>query len=92
MKPIIIYLDKSDKVVLTKKEFEEYIKEAYDQGYNCGYNDGKKWYYTPFSYTYRDSNQPYITTCGQSTNIKPLDITYSTSANITGEVHNSIGD
>ena len=93
MKPIIIYLDKSDKVVLTKKEFEEYIKQAYDQGYNCGYTEGKKWY-TPYIYNsqpYYGNTPQYITTCRTTTD-KPLDITYSTAGSITGEAHNTIGD
>ena len=50
MKPIIIYLDKQDKISLTKEEFERYIREAYDQGYNCGYADGKRNYWTPYWY------------------------------------------
>ena len=45
MKPIVIYLDKhDDEIKLTKKEFEEYINKAYDQGYACGYAEGKKYY------------------------------------------------
>ena len=93
MKPIIIYVDKSDKVTLTKKEFELYIKEAYDQGYNQGYTEGKKWY-TPYIYTnqpYYGNTPQYITTCRNTTD-KPLDITYSTSGSITGEAHNTVGD
>ena len=45
MKPIVIYLDKhNDEIKLTRKEFEEYINKAYDQGYACGYAEGKKYY------------------------------------------------
>ena len=45
MKPIVIYLDKhDDEIKLTRKEFEEYINKAYDQGYACGYAEGKKYY------------------------------------------------
>ena len=45
MKPIVIYLDKhDDEIKLTQKEFEEYINKAYDQGYACGYAEGKKYY------------------------------------------------
>lgn len=44
MKPIVIYLDKhDDEIKLTRKEFEEYIDKAYDQGYACGYEEGKKY-------------------------------------------------
>ena len=47
MKPIVIYLDKhDDEIKLTRKEFEEYINKAYDQGYACGYAEGKK--YNPY--------------------------------------------
>ena len=43
MKPIVIYLDRpDDEIKLTKKEFEEYINNAYDHGYDCGYAEGKK--------------------------------------------------
>ena len=45
MKPIVIYLDKhDDEIKLTKKEFEEYINKAYDQGYASGYAEGKQYY------------------------------------------------
>ena len=51
MKPIVIYLDKhDDEIKLTRKEFEEYINKAYDQGYACGYAEGKK-YYPWWNYT-----------------------------------------
>lgn len=42
MKPFIIYTGKdSTNVTMTKKEFEKYIKEAYDGGYDDGYKAGK---------------------------------------------------
>ena len=51
MKPLVIYLDKhDDEIKLTRKEFEEYINKAYDQGYACGYAEGKK-YYPWWNYT-----------------------------------------
>ena len=58
MKPIIIYLDKNDEIKLTKKEFEQYIKDAYNQGYDCGYTEGKKNYWNPWWY----NNNPVLTT------------------------------
>lgn len=42
MKPIIIYPNsKDDKISLTKQEFEDYLKQAYDSGYADGYNAGR---------------------------------------------------
>ena len=68
MKPIVIYLDKhDDEIKLTKKEFEEYINKAYDQGYACGYAEGKKYY--PWW------GNGGITYTGD--NIRPLDIKYT---------------
>ena len=69
MKPIVIYLDKhDDEIKLSRKEFEEYINKAYDQGYACGYAEGKKYY--PWWY-----GNSTIT----STNVhnQPLDIKYT---------------
>lgn len=68
MKPIVIYLDKhDDEIKLTRKEFEEYINKAYDQGYACGYAEGKKYYpwWSNGSITYTGSNT------------QPLDIRYT---------------
>ena len=48
MKPIVIYPKqlKEDQIVLTKKEFEKYLKDAYDSGYE----DGRKVYWAPYYY------------------------------------------
>ena len=92
MKPIVIYLDKhDDEIKLSRKEFEEYINKAYDQGYACGYAEGKK--YSPWWY-----GNSTIT----ATNVRqPLDIKYTSkeyNPNYTeitcnsGEVQNTIGD
>ena len=104
MKPIIIYMDRKDEVRLTKEEFEKYIKEAYDQGYNCGYADGKKNQWGPYWYgntiTTTNTNTPL--TIDPYTPVK----TAPTTPNITwtcsnktdtdlhtmGEVHNAKGD
>ena len=71
MKPIVIYLDKRDNEVrLTRKEFEDYLNKAYDQGYNCGLADGRKnywWWPTYYTTTATDTGHvgnwtPDITT------------------------------
>lgn len=70
MKPIVIYLDKhDDEIKLTRKEFEEYINKAYDQGYACGYAEGKK--YSPYPWW---ENGTTITTNDYA---KPLEIKYT---------------
>lgn len=43
MKPLVIYVNKSnDKIILSQKEFEKYLLEAYEQGLT----DGKMSYYS----------------------------------------------
>lgn len=70
MKPIVIYLDKhDDEIKLTRKEFEEYINKAYDQGYACGYAEGKK--YSPYPWWGNGT----ITTTNDY--VKPLEIKYT---------------
>ena len=93
MKPIVIYLDKyDDEIKLTRKEFEEYINKAYDQGYACGYAEGKK--YSPYLWW---GNDTIITTNDYA---RPLEIKYTGKeynpdyTEITcnnGEVHNVTG-
>ena len=100
MKPIIIYVDKSDVIKLTKKEFEQYIRDAYDQGYNCGYADGKKytwnpyWYNSPITYTNTTGNPPTITT-DPTTPLQPdtyPKITWTSEDVLSGELLNALGD
>lgn len=70
MKPIVIYLDKhDDEIKLTRKEFEEYINKAYDQGYACGYAEGKKYYpwWGNGGITYTSTNAPREITYGTDT-------------------------
>ena len=70
MKPIVIYLDKhDDEIKLTRKEFEEYINKAYDQGYACGYAEGKKYYpwWGNGGITYTQTNAPQEITYGTNT-------------------------
>ena len=42
MKPIVIYpTSKDNKISLTKQEFEDYLKQAYDSGHADGYSAGR---------------------------------------------------
>lgn len=53
MKPIIIYAkNDGDKVTLNKKDFEEYLRQAYDTGYADGHAAGRatNWWNTPITY------------------------------------------
>ena len=81
MKPIIIYMDRKDEVRLTKEEFEKYIRDAYDQGYNCGYAEGRKYYWSPYWYgntiTSTNTNNPITIDPYTSTKTAP------TTPNIT---------
>ena len=88
MKPIVIYLDRRDgKIELTRKEFEDYINKAYQQGYDCGYAEGKKYYWTPYlTCTNSDSNAPI--TINPTPHVSPF--TYDPQ--ITCEAHNDIGE
>lgn len=89
MKPIVIYLDRRDgKIELTRKEFEDYINKAYQQGYDCGYAEGKKNYWTPYITYSSNSNTPTPVTINPSPNVSPF--TYDTQ--ITCEAHNDIGE
>ena len=37
MKPFVVYVDvNTDKVTLSKEDFEKYLKEAYENGYEEG--------------------------------------------------------
>ena len=53
MKPIVIYpKNDGDKVTLNKKDFEEYLRQAYDAGYSDGHAAGRatNWWTTPITY------------------------------------------
>ena len=82
MKPIIIYTGQKDEVKLTKKEFEEYINEAYDQGYKNGYSEGIK--YGP----YKVYTTPYYNTFDTITTTPTSDPFKYT--HITCEAHNAV--
>ena len=67
MKPIVIYIGKSDEIKLTKEEFEKYLNEAYTAGYDAGYANA----YRPYvSYPWWERTN--ITT----PNTQPLKITW----------------
>jgi len=72
MKPIVIYIGKSDEIKLTKEEFEKYLNEAYNAGYDAGYSNSYKPY---ISYPWWTNTQPTITT----PNTQPLKITWDTN-------------
>lgn len=77
MKPFVIYAEKNSvDVKMTKAEFERYIKEAYEGGYEDGYKVGKasiNWStlntkdYTPIPIYYGTGTptppNPYQVTC-----------------------------
>ena len=89
MKPIVIYLaDK--KITLTREEFEQYIKDAYDAGRAEGYNEGVAscrkydWWNTPITVS---TTNPTITWEKTSTPYDPYKITC-----MNGEASNAVGD
>ena len=88
MKPFVVYINENtDKIALTKKEFEDFLREAYDQGYNDGYNKGissnhSNWWSSPnITYLGNKEINPAITTT-------PGDI--PNPIQITCEAHNSV--
>lgn len=76
MKPIVIYVDKQkNNITLTREEFEDFINKAYEQGYSCGYAEGKKSYWSPYiTYTSSNFNTP---TTGTPSKLNPYEITCS---------------
>lgn len=84
MRPIIIlYPSKDNKIILTKEEFEAYLRQAYDAGYSDGYAAAPHyWWNTPI--TYSTTNPTRWTNA--TPNITP-DYT-----KITCDAHNDIGD
>ena len=87
MKPFVIYAEKNSvNVTMTKAEFEKYIKEAYDGGYEDGYKVGKastKWEW-PTTITTKDYPINIPVYYGTDTPA-PLDPT-----KITCEAHNAV--
>ena len=82
MKPIVIYpKDNGDKIILTKKEFEEYLEQAYNAGHADGYAAGKtfNWWSTPIT------TQPNITWTSKTST------TPNNPYTITCEAHNDLG-
>lgn len=59
MKPVVIYpKNNGDNITITKKEFEEYLRQAYDAGHADGYSTGRSTWLTPITYP---TNNPLIT-------------------------------
>ena len=83
MKPIIIYVDGNrDEIRLNRKQFEKFIQDAYQQGYDNGYADGnKRYYWGPYVYTTTATNQsPSITyTTGTDPNTYKPSVTCDTT-------------
>ncbi len=85
MKPIVIYVDKQkNNITLTREEFEDFINKAYEQGYSCGYAEGKK------------NCWPYITCTNSSSNtpitVSPYTSPFTYDTQITCEAHSNIGE
>lgn len=59
MKPVIIIPNEEYKITLVTEDFKEYINNAYESGFQDGYEKGKNekepYYYMPT--TYRDINE-----------------------------------
>lgn len=100
MKPFVIYVDvNTDKITLSKEEFEKFLKEAYERGHEDGYNKGlacnrSNWW-----------NYPQITTneirYGTASPSEPNPITITcdnnnkksiTANDIISNLFNSVGD
>lgn len=95
MKPIIIYLDKhDDEIKLSRKEFEEYINKAYDQGYAYGYTEGKKYYpWWNGGITYTSSTQPLdIKYTGKENNPDYTQITCKSYNSTDNNTINTMGE
>lgn len=74
MKPIVIYVDKQkNNIMLTREEFEDFINKAYEQGYSCGYVEGKK---NSTWWTYGNSGVTYSNTItGTPSKFNPYEVT-----------------
>ena len=83
MKPIVIYpKDNGDKITLTKKEFEEYLEQAYTAGHTDGYSAGRAAGQWSIPITY-PTTQPSITWSTPNYVPNPY--------KITCEAHNDLG-
>ena len=75
MKPIVIYAkNDGDNIILNKKDFEEYLRQAYDTGHTDGYAAGRamNWWSTPITYP---TTNPTITWTNEPNKIDPYKIT-----------------
>ena len=106
MKPFVVYINENtNEIALTKKEFEQFLKEAYDQGYNDGYSKGisnchSNWWSNP-SITYYGNQGINRTITTPSYDPSNTQITCesdhacsasNTAVNSACEAHNTIGD
>lgn len=87
MKPIVVYINENnDKISLTKKEFENFLKEAYDQGYSEGYSKGMSYNYSGWW-----RQQPTITYTTGTPTINRDTITCNSNLNIsTNDTHRGL--
>lgn len=98
MKPFVVYIDvNTDEITLSKKEFEKFLKEAYEQGHDEGYNKGlacnrSNWWNSPqittneirYDTTSQPKPNPITITCDNDRN----SILNKTISNI----FNAVGD
>lgn len=94
MKPFVVYIDvNTNEITLTKKEFEKFLKEAYEQGHEEGYNKGLAstrsnwWRYPQIS-----TNEIRYGTASPSSEPNPITITYKTDSNSIIKSSHVVGD
>lgn len=96
MKPIIIYQDKSNnKISLTKKEFEDYIQQAFSEGYNAGYTFAAQLYNKPTISPTWTTPYYYSTGTGKQPDFDYTKITCSNTPitdSLTSEAANAKGE
>ena len=86
MKPVVIYMDKNaSKVIMTKEEFEKYLKDAYEAGHSDGYAEGKAVGNWTINTPYYPTNTPFYYGSGTPSHEKPWEVTCC-------EAHNAVGE
>lgn len=90
MKPLVIFLDESekDKVTLKKAQLQKLLEDAYKSGYDDGYSNGFQ--ANSYKYWWNNTNITDITTPLKYTNTTPNTVPDYT--HITCEAHNTTGD
>jgi len=77
MKPIMIYSEaKDNKVILTKEQFEQYILDAYNAGFEDGKNSINPITYIPDYYKAPNLKPPYEVTCRSESEPKAPEMEY----------------